>query len=400
MLLLLSLGFFGTNGFAPGVHYRAGRSQFVSQGNEHSIVNRATVIGPGVVPRTRTVTYASVISKGSIVEELLNTDELPGIVEIEALQDQQVSLTEEESVQEFHVKLINAALLIACFGYAIYTIVNIDHGMTRGWSQSEIAMRIPLDNWHFYESSLSEKPIETKTTINVIIYLLGDWLSQTLFSKKNVLDFDAKRTLRNGFIGLCFGPLVAMYYEWSDYILPVEAGLWNRVQKIFMDQTLYLSVKCSLYILAVGLLGGEDIKKGLSNVKERIVPIMFTAWKFWPLVHCVTYGAIPARHRILWVNSVDLVWNAILASAARDDPNQPQEEDTAEGINEDNPLEALLAAFKSDTEHAVKEVEVFDENSELTDMTVSEHAFKEVEVFEENSKLTDMTVSTGADSKM
>ena len=31
------------------------------------------------------------------------------------------------------------------------------------------------------------------------------------------------------------------------------------------------------------------------------------------MVHCVTYGVIPARHRILWVNCIDLVWNAILA---------------------------------------------------------------------------------------
>jgi Mpv17 / PMP22 family len=31
----------------------------------------------------------------------------------------------------------------------------------------------------------------------------------------------------------------------------------------------------------------------------------------------VTYGVIPARHRILWVNCVDLVWNAILATMSQ-----------------------------------------------------------------------------------
>lgn len=31
----------------------------------------------------------------------------------------------------------------------------------------------------------------------------------------------------------------------------------------------------------------------------------------------MTYGVIPARHRILWVNCVDLVWNAILASMSQ-----------------------------------------------------------------------------------
>jgi protein Mpv17 len=211
----------------------------------------------------------------------------------------------------------NALLLTATFGYAIYTILNIDHGMTRGWTQSEIAMRIPLDTWSSYETSLASKPIYTKTLINVIIYLLGDWLSQTIFQKKHVLDFDATRVMKNGLIGLFFGPLVHEYYQFSDTILPPDGGLQIRLQKILMDQTIYLTVKCSMYISAVGILNGENFDTIATNVKTRIGTIVFTAWRFWPLVHCITYGVIPARHRILWVNSVDLIWNAILATLAR-----------------------------------------------------------------------------------
>lgn len=157
-------------------------------------------------------------------------------------------------------KVFNAILLAASFGYAAYTIINIDSGMTRGWTQNEIAMRIPLDNWNNYETSLAEKPIYTKTMINVVIYLLGDWLSQTIFQKKNILDFDAGRTLRNGFIGLCFGPLVHEYYQFSDTILPLDSPnpLLTRVEKIFMDQTIYLSIKASIYVAAVALLGTFD----------------------------------------------------------------------------------------------------------------------------------------------
>ena len=107
-------------------------------------------------------------------------------------------------------KVINLLFLSISFGYAIYTILNINNGMTRGWSASEIAMRIPVDNWGAYESYLANKPIVTKTLINVIIYLLGDWLSQTAFQKKNLLNFDISRTLKNGTIG--------QYYYNSIYI--------------------------------------------------------------------------------------------------------------------------------------------------------------------------------------
>lgn len=240
-----------------------------------------------------------------------------------------VSKTQLE-VEETVRKAVNFVFLACSFGFAIYTILSIDSGMTRGWTQSEIAMRIPLDNWSHYENALEESPVETKTAINVIIYLLGDWLSQTAFQGKNVLDFDVKRTLRNGFIGLCFGPLVHQYYEFSDTILPVDGGWINKVQKIFMDQTLYLTVKCSIYISAVGLLSGDDWPTVKQSVEEKIGGIVITAWKFWPLVHCITYGLIPARHRILWVNCVDLIWNAILATQATKDTSKEAESSATE----------------------------------------------------------------------
>lgn len=178
--------------------------------------------------------------------------------------------TQSPDYEKLGKKVLNGAILALSFGYAAYTIFNVDSEMVRGWTQSEIAMRVPLDNWSNYESSLAEKPIYTKTLINVIIYLLGDWLSQTVFQKKNVLDFDPVRVMRNGLIGLGFGPLVHEYYQFSDHILPVEGGLINRLEKILMDQTLYLTIKCSIYIMAVGLLSGEDFDTVKKSVKERI----------------------------------------------------------------------------------------------------------------------------------
>ena len=258
-------------------------------------------------------------------------------------------------------KVINALFLTAAFGYALYTILNIDHGMTRGWTTSEIAMRVPLDNWGAYESYLANKPVVTKTLINVIIYLLGDWLSQTTFQGKNVLDFDISRTLKNGLIGLCFGPLVHEYYQFSDTILPPENGLLTRLEKIVMDQTIYLTVKCSIYISAVGLLGGDDWPTVKQTVRDKMGGVVITAWKFWPLVHCITYGLVPARHRILWVNSVDLVWNAILATQAQKD--QPEEKIEEAEVASDTALESRASA----SDGRIAPVVVLDNNDFVAD---------------------------------
>lgn len=287
-----------------------------------SLVGTKTMVSSspkGSVVRSQLQVNLRMASTSPKLEEYMD-DTLKGKDQDSGNEDESLVLMESEL--DATTKFWNAVLLITAFGYALYSLVNIDHGMMRGWTQSEVALRIPLDNWASYEASLNNKPVWTKTFINVIIYLLGDWLSQTVFAKKPILEFDASRTLRNGFIGLCFGPLVHLYYEFSDHILPVEVGV-NRLYKIGMDQTIYLAVKCSIYIMAVNLLAGESFGTAKDTVKNKLPNIMVTAWKFWPLVHCVTYGVIPARHRILWVNSVDLIWNAILATqtSQKDDDN-------------------------------------------------------------------------------
>lgn len=56
-----------------------------------------------------------------------------------------------------------------------------------------------------------------------------------------------------------------------------------------------------------------------SDVQERIWPVVFRGWRFWPLAHIVTYGVIPPRHRVLWVNMLDLLWSSILAGLTSKD---------------------------------------------------------------------------------
>ena len=90
----------------------------------------------------------------------------------------------------------------------------------------------------------------------------------------------------------------------------------------------------------MGLLQGDDFDTCKQTVKDKIGGIVVTAWKFWPLVHCITYGVIPARHRILWVNSVDLIWNAILATQAQKEQPENAAEANDDAIDVQHALHA------------------------------------------------------------
>jgi len=271
--------------------------------------------------------------------------------------------------------LINAALVTFCFSFALYTILNIDQGMTRGWTQAETMVRIPVDSWKGYEDSLAAKPMFTKTMINTIVYLLGDWLSQTLFQRRNVLDFEYKRTLRNGCIGAVFGPYAHKYYEFSDWVLPMTEPI-NRLYKIGMDQTLFMGSKIATFLFLVVLLAGGTFEESANNVKTKLKDVMFTAWRFWPFVHCITYTVIPTQHRLLWVSSVDLFWNAILAVLARGGSIGAEEEEAVAATTaaDDNQVEEKMlenALFFADVDSSSGSNSTFVEMRDLDNMAIT-----------------------------
>ena len=52
------------------------------------------------------------------------------------------------------------------------------------------------------------------------------------------------------------------------------------------------------------------------DVKRTAIPLIMSGLKLWPLAHCVTYGLVPVENRLLWVDTVEILWVTILATQA------------------------------------------------------------------------------------
>jgi hypothetical protein len=114
-----------------------------------------------------------------------------------------------------------------------------------------------------------------------------------------------------------------------------------------------------------------SLATGLNSSFFALPHRLFVSWKFWPIVHCVTYSVIPSQHRVLWVNSVDLVWNAILSSAAQKE-DAIAVEDAAATPAEERPGTVVGAATAGET-NGCGSLQAFDESSEsihATNMTL------------------------------
>ena len=246
---------------------------------------------------------------------------------------------EEEELQEANRRktliLLNTIFVVGLVAFTTVNVLQVDDEIARGWTWVERCSRLASANWEVYEANLADTPVLTKTAINAAVYAVAEWLSQVL-GGASWNQFCLKRVLRNSAIGAFFGPLVCGYYNWSDALLPPQDPA-NVPWKILMDQTIYCASKYSAYLYLSGLASGSSVHECQEEVTSKLWPTLTTGWKFWPAVHLITYNIIPPRHRVLWINMVDLAWVTFLSMVARQGSGNEQQPVLEEEEEEEGP---------------------------------------------------------------
>ena len=79
-----------------------------------------------------------------------------------------------------------------------------------------------------------------------------------------------------------------------------------------------------------------DAKGSIGSIPSRFISAQLAGWRFWPLAALVSYGAVPIRLRVLWMNFAALVWSTWLISRGGGGPpaavaNKAKKEGIASG---------------------------------------------------------------------
>ena len=215
--------------------------------------------------------------------------------------------------------LINNGLLLAIALAVVVKVTTINFGVMRGWTATEMAFPVPIDNWASYSATLNTAPIPTKAVTSATVYAIGDLIAQRT-EGKNMGEIDRMRTLRSLTAGLiAHGPMSHYWYEISEGLFENVlhwTAWWTFFPKVILDQTTWGPFWNNTYILLLGLMQHESLEKIGSDVKRTTIPLVVSGLKLWPLAHCVTYVLIPVENRLLWVDFVEIVWVTILATQA------------------------------------------------------------------------------------
>ncbi|KAL7550328.1 hypothetical protein ACHAWF_013570 [Thalassiosira exigua] len=214
---------------------------------------------------------------------------------------------------------INISIIVFSIALVAFQVLNINTGITRGWSAEEVAYRLPIDTWRSYNEILNMAPIQTKAVTSATVYTIGDVIAQRTEGVE-IGDLDRGRIGRSLVAGLIgHGPLSHVWYQVSeDFFNSVLqwTDWWSFVPKVVVDQTLWGPFWNNTYIFLLGVMQFQKPTQIWSDIKRTTIPLVISGLKLWPLAHCVTYGLVPVENRLLWVDLVEIVWVTILATQA------------------------------------------------------------------------------------
>jgi len=177
-----------------------------------------------------------------------------------------------------------------------------------------------------YERALSSQPVATKAITSGVLYGAGDWLAQTIVTRRAAADgeanvrFDAARWCRAVLFGGVFYPGIAhVHYNFLEHLVVVRWAVpTSRVPfvKMFIEQFVYWSYFSNAYYHTVlGALQGYTMQQCFNRVRDTLWETLKAQWAFWIPAQLINFKYVPVRHQLNFVLVVSLAWTTFLSLA-------------------------------------------------------------------------------------
>lgn len=238
------------------------------------------------------------------------------------------------------VALALFAALLICRQDIITILALYEYSSTSEGSWVEAALmvtaRLPTDTVTAYGEAAIAQPILVKALTSGVAYFIGDILAQAFEGRVKLEWLDLNRCARNAAAGFVIhGPALHFWIlflegPFSSFIGATAENSsepWVVVSKIFVDQTAFALFLSAVYALFVGFLAAKPFDEVVQRAKDTIPPSMVSSWRFWPLVHVITYSPfMPIEFKVLWNDVAEIAWVAILSVIANNERAEHPEE--------------------------------------------------------------------------
>ncbi|CAB9512139.1 Peroxisomal membrane protein 2 [Seminavis robusta] len=167
-----------------------------------------------------------------------------------------------------------------------------------------------VPGWAAYNDQLDKNPLTAKACTSLVGWALGDFLAQIFISGG---PFDMQRFITLSVFGFIYhGPSGHYFYNWLDSKIPgTEAK--DVALKVAIDQICWCPIFMSVFFFYLGLVNGDSLSTIGSKIKNDLLSACQGSWKVWPIVHAVNFKFISTKHRLVFINSVQVAFNMFLS---------------------------------------------------------------------------------------
>ena len=108
------------------------------------------------------------------------------------------------------------------------------------------------------------------------------------------------------------GPSGHYFYNWLDSkITGTDAKA--VFTKVAIDQILWCPIFMTVFFTYLGLVNGDSLATIGNKIKSDLLTACQGSWKVWPLVHAVNFKFISTKHRLVFINGVQIAFNMFLS---------------------------------------------------------------------------------------
>jgi protein Mpv17 len=167
-----------------------------------------------------------------------------------------------------------------------------------------------VPGWAAYNEALDKNPLTAKACTSLVGWALGDLLAQIFISGG---PFDMKRFITLSIFGFIYhGPSGHYFYNWLDS--KIEGTDAKAVfTKVAVDQIFWCPIFMSVFFAYLGLVNGDGFAAISSKIKNDLLSACQGSWKVWPIVHAVNFKFISTKHRLVFINGVQIAFNMFLS---------------------------------------------------------------------------------------
>ncbi|KAI2496618.1 hypothetical protein MHU86_17877 [Fragilaria crotonensis] len=167
-----------------------------------------------------------------------------------------------------------------------------------------------VPGWAAYNDSLDKNPLTTKAFTSLVGWALGDILAQVFISGG---PFDLKRFISLSAFGLLYhGPSGHYFYNWLDSKIK-GTGAADVALKVGIDQIFWCPIFMTVFFTYLGLVNGDAPATIGNKIKNDLLSACQGSWKVWPIVHAVNFKFISSKHRLIFINGVQVAFNMFLS---------------------------------------------------------------------------------------